>query len=71
MDRLRLFVWGSVLIAIAIAGEVSASAQSTAPTSDGWVVLPVSEYAALKRAASPAEPEPDARFQRHAPGTEL
>jgi len=59
MDRLRLFVWGSVLIAIAIAGGVSASAQSTATTSDGWVVLPVSEYAALKRAASPAEPEPE------------
>ena len=59
MDRLRLFVWGSVLIAIAIAGGVSASAQSTTPNSDGWVVLPVSEYAALKRAASPAEPEPE------------
>src|ERR1044071_335037 len=59
MDRLRLFVWGSVLIAIAIAGGVSASAQSTAPTPDGWVVLPVGEYAALKRAASPAEPEPE------------
>jgi len=59
MDRLRLFVWGSVLIAIAIAGGVSVSAQSTAPASDGWVVLPVSEYAALKRAASPAEPEPE------------
>lgn len=59
MDRLRLFVWGSVLIAIVIAGGVSASAQSTVPTSDGWVVLPVGEYAALKHAASPAEPEPE------------
>lgn len=59
MDRLRLFVWGSVLIAIAIAGGVSASAQSTAPTPDGWVVLPVGEYAALKHAASPTEPEPE------------
>jgi len=59
MDRLRLFVWGSVLIAIAIAFGVSASAQSTTPTSDGWVVLPVGEYAALKRAASPAAPEPE------------
>src|SRR5690349_10352812 len=58
MDRLRLFVWGSILIALAIAGGVSASAQSTAPNADGWVVLPVSEYAALKRAASPTEPEP-------------
>jgi hypothetical protein len=59
MDRLRLFVWGSFLIAIAIAAGVSASAQSTATTPDGWVVLPVSEYAALKRAASPADPEPE------------
>src|SRR5690242_2171297 len=59
MDRLRLFVWGSVLIVLAIAGGVSASAQSTAPNADGWVVLPVSEYAALKRAASPTEPEPE------------
>lgn len=59
MDGLRLFVWGSVLIAIALAGGVSTSAQSTATTSNGWVVLPVSEYAALKRAASPAEPEPE------------
>lgn len=57
MDRLRLFVWQFVLIAIALAGGVPASAQ-TAGTSDGWVVLPVSEYTALKRAAAPAEPEP-------------
>jgi hypothetical protein len=59
MDRLRLFVWGSVLITLVIASGVSASAQSTATTSDGWVVLPVTEYAALKRAASPADPEPE------------
>jgi len=36
------------------------SAQSAPPNADGWVVLPVSEYVALKRAASPAEPEPAA-----------
>lgn len=57
MDRLRLFVWQFVFIAIALAGGVPASAQ-TAATSDGWVVLQVSEYTALKHAASPAEPEP-------------
>lgn len=34
------------------------SAQTSTSTSDGWVVLPVSEYTALKRAASPVEPEP-------------
>jgi hypothetical protein len=58
MDRLRLFVWHSVLIAIALTGGVTASAQSSTATSDGWVVLPVTEYTALKRAASPADPEP-------------
>ena len=36
------------------------SAQSAPPSADGWVVLPVSEYVALKRAASPVEPEPAA-----------
>jgi len=56
MDRLRLFVWQFVLIAIALAGGVPASAQ-TAATSDGWVVLPVSDYIALKHAAYPSEPE--------------
>ena len=37
---------------------VSASAQSGPPPPDGWVVLPVNEYTALKRAADPKEPEP-------------
>jgi hypothetical protein len=58
MDRLRLFVWQFVLIAIALAGGVPAAAQTAVATSDGWVVLPVSEYTALKRAALPADPEP-------------
>jgi len=35
---------------------VSSSAQT--PSADGWVVLPVGEYTALKRAAAPAEPQP-------------
>lgn len=57
MDRLCLFGWRSALIAIVFASGVTASAQSGA-TPDGWVVLPVAEYTALKRAAAPAEPEP-------------
>lgn len=34
------------------------SAQTATPSADGWVVLPVGEYTALKRAAAPAEPQP-------------
>ena len=37
---------------------VSTSAQTASSTSSGWVVLPVTDYAALKRAASTTEPEP-------------
>ena len=37
---------------------VPASAQTASSTSPGWVVLPVNEYTALKRAASTSEPEP-------------
>ena len=33
-------------------------AQSTASPKDGWVVLPVNEYRALRRAAFPADAEP-------------
>ena len=58
MDRLRLFVWQFVLTAIALAGGVPAAAQTTVATPDGWVVLQVSDYTALKRSASPADPEP-------------
>jgi hypothetical protein len=36
----------------------NALAQGTTANPDGWVVLPVAEYAALKHAASPPEPEP-------------
>ena len=59
MDRLRLFVWPCVLLAVALTGGVSAFAQSSAATPDGWVVLPVTEYITLKRAASPVVPEPE------------
>ena len=58
MDRLRLFVWQFVLTAIALAGGVPAAAQTTVATPDGWVVLQVSDYTALKRSAAPADPEP-------------
>jgi hypothetical protein len=37
---------------------VSTLAQTSTAPPDGWVVLQVSEYTALKRAAAPAEPEP-------------
>lgn len=54
MNQLRLPTL--ILILFVTLGVPSSSAQTTA--ADGWVVLPVSEYTALKRAASPAEPEP-------------
>src|SRR5215207_7060004 len=60
MNRLRLSAWrlSPVLILVLILGADPSSAQTGATSSDGWVVLPVGEYTALKRAASPAEPEP-------------
>ena len=57
MNRLR-FSLASILFVIL--GFVSSSAQTAAPAADGWVVLQVNEYTALKRAASPADPEPAA-----------
>ena len=47
-----------VLILVATLGVASIAAQTATPATDGWVVLPVSEYVALKRAAAPPEPEP-------------
>src|SRR5687768_17094660 len=60
MNRLRLPAWrlSLSLFLLVFLGVGSSSAQTAASTSDGWVVLPVSEYTALKRAASPADPEP-------------
>ena len=62
MNRLLLiasrFLLFSILL-ISVCAKPS-SAQTGAAAADGWVVLPVSEYTALKRAASPAEPEPAA-----------
>src|SRR6478736_4895796 len=51
------------LPAICIAGSIVCAAATSngqtaaAPNGDGWVVLPVSEYAALRHAAFPAEAE--------------
>jgi hypothetical protein len=56
MDRLRF----SSLILIVLLSVASSSAQTGTTATDGSVVLPVSDYTALKRAASPAEPEPAA-----------
>jgi len=42
------------LVAISFAAAISFS-QTASPNGDGWVVLPVSEYAALRHAAFPAE----------------
>ena len=57
MNRLRLPASHAALALLSLCVlSLSTAAQSAAP--DGWVVLPVSEYAALKHAAAPAEPEP-------------
>ena len=52
MKHLRLLA--TILLLLLFADLASAQ---TATANDGWVVLPVGEYMALKRAASPAEPE--------------
>ena len=56
MNRLRFPLASILFVMLCFA---SSSAQ-TAASADGWVVLPVSEYTALKHAASPADPEPAA-----------
>ena len=55
MNRLRLPVSGAALALLSLSFFALPTAAQSA---DGWIVLPVSEYAALKRAAAPAEPEP-------------
>jgi len=56
MNRLRLPVSRAALALVSLfVLALPTAAQSNA---DGWVVLPVSEYTALKRAALPPEPEP-------------
>ena len=62
MNRLRLPAsrLSLALILIVTLGLTSSFAQTGSAASDGWVVLPVSEYTALKQAAYPGEPEPAA-----------
>lgn len=61
MNRLRLSAsrLSVSLICLVMLGATGL-AQTGSASPDGWVVLPVSEYAALKRAAAPADPEPAA-----------
>ena len=56
MNRLRLRVSRAALALLSLC--LFAFPTEAQSTPDGWVVLPVSEYAALKRAALPPEPEP-------------
>jgi hypothetical protein len=50
----RLFCLTLFLVLVATSGQ----AQNAAPASDGWVVLPVDEYRAMRRSAFPADVEP-------------
>jgi hypothetical protein len=54
MDRAPLILIGTCVCAMAIA--TPAFAQTTTP--DGWVVLPVDEYRALRDRANPQPPQP-------------
>src|SRR5687767_6876034 len=47
-----------ILIAIVTLSCVSVLAQTASNPAPGWVVLPVNEYTALKRAAATTEPDP-------------
>jgi hypothetical protein len=60
MNRLRLRAsrLSLSLILLVTFCVVSSSAQTSTTSSDGWVVLAISDYAALRHAASPADPEP-------------
>lgn len=61
MNEMRLRASRMALaLTLLVAAGVSSFAQTTTPPPDGWVVLPVNEYMALKRSAYPVEPEPAA-----------
>ena len=61
MNQMRLRASRMALaLTLLVAAGVSSFAQTGTPPPDGWVVLPVTEYMALKRAAYPTEPEPAA-----------
>ncbi|HEX3085263.1 MAG TPA: hypothetical protein VHP99_12105 [Pyrinomonadaceae bacterium] len=56
--RSKSFAFRAISFAVLIASAAAtALGQTTTPNGDGWVVLPVSEYAALRHAAFPAEAE--------------
>jgi len=55
MDRAPLILIGTCVCAMAIAPPAFAQ---TAVTPDGWVVLPVDEYRALRERANPQPPQP-------------
>ena len=54
----QLGIRASLLIASLIISAIVCTAQ-TPPAADGWVVLPVDDYRALREAAFPAEREPE------------
>ena len=59
MNELRMPASRMTLaLILLVAACVSGLAQTGTAAADGWVVLPVIEYMALKRAASPVDPEP-------------
>ncbi|HEU4932062.1 MAG TPA: hypothetical protein VFT48_08265 [Pyrinomonadaceae bacterium] len=61
MNQMRLRASRMALaLTLLVAAGVSSFAQTATPPPDGWVVLPVNEYMALKRAAYPTDPEPAA-----------
>ena len=62
MNRLRFRAsrFSLSLLLLITLGVTPTSAQTNAPTPDGWVVIGISEYTALKRSAAPDEPEPAA-----------
>ena len=50
--------WAIVLMVLAVLCSTATMAQNSSPPADGWVVLPIDEYAALRRAALPIAVEP-------------
>ena len=49
------------LTLVLVFAALNGSAQNAPPATDGWVVLPVDEYRALRRAAFPSMPNPRRR----------
>src|SRR5438552_16699831 len=57
MNLPKLSSWLCLTLTMMFAASIG-SAQNAIPSADGWVVLPVDEYRALRRAAFPADLEP-------------